>query len=404
MSKDSGGNYHQRLHALDLTTGAEQTGSPVQIQATYSIPNSGGKTATFDPEQYEERSGLLLLNGVVYLTWTSHCDSGAYQGWIMGYGESSLQQTTVLDVTPNGSEGAIWMAGDGPAADTSGNIYFLDANGTFDTPVNSSGLPPNADYGNAFIKLSTSGSALSVADYFAMSNTVSESNGDEDLGSGGVLLLPDLPDSMGNVWQLAVGAGKDSNIYVVNRDNMGKFNPSNDSAIYQEIDGALSGGIWSAPAYFNSVVYYGPQGNNLMAFPISNAKLATKPSSTSPSAFGYPGATPSISASGTSNGIVWAIENGNPATLHAYDATNLASELYNSNQAGSRDQFADNSNDKFVTPMIANGKVYVGTPNAVVVFGLLNQSTRLLHRHGGTQEHRAWLRLAKARVSSAPAL
>jgi Immunoglobulin domain len=408
MSKDSSGNYHQRLHALDITTGAELTGSPVQIEATYTIPGSGGKTTAFDPTQYEERSGLLLSNSVIYLSWTSHCDSGAYQGWIMGYNEPSLQQTTVLDVTPNGSEGAIWMAGDGPAADSSGNIYFLDANGTFDTPVNASGLPPNGDYGNAFIKLSSSGGALSVADYFAMSGTVNESNSDEDLGSGGVILLPDQTDSSGNVWQLAVGAGKDSNMYIVNRNNMGKFNASNDNAIYQEIDGVLGGGVWSVPAYFNGVVYYGPNGNNLMAFPISNAKLATTPSTKSPSSFGYPGATPSISANGTSNGIVWAIQNGSTGALHAYDAMNLANELYNSNQAGSRDQFSDNSNDKFVTPMIANGKVYVGTPNAVIVFGLLNQSTKLhpAHRPSGGSKGRgsgadAEARLAKSRVTGA---
>lgn len=377
MSKDSDGNYHQRLHALDLTTGAEQSGSPVQIQATYTIPGSGGSTTTFVPEQYEERAGLLLSNGVIYLTWTSHCDSGAYQGWIMGYNESSLQQTTVLNVTPTNGGGAIWMAGDGPAADSSGDIYFLDANGDFDTSLNASGFPSDGDYGNAFVKLSTAGGALAVADYFNMSTTVNESNNDEDLGSGGMILLPDQTDSNGNVWQLAVGAGKDSNMYIVNRNNMGKFNPNNDNAIYQELDGVLGGGVWSVPAYFNGVVYYGPNGNNLMAFPISNAKLATQPSSQSPSQFGYPGATPSISANGTLNGIAWAIENGSTGTLHAYDATNLANELYNSNQAGSRDQFADNSNDKFVTPMIANGKVYVGTPNAVVVFGLLNQTTKL---------------------------
>ena len=405
MSKDSGGNYHQRLHALDLTTGAEQSGSPVQIQATYTIPGSGGPAVPFNPEQYEERAALLLSNGAIYLSWTSHCDSGTYQGWMMGYNESSLQQTTVLNVTPTNGGGAIWMAGDGPAADSSGNIYFLDANGDFDTSLNASGFPSDGDYGNGFVKLSASGGALSVADYFNMSTTVNESNSDEDLGSGGVILLPNQTDSSGNVWQLAVGAGKDSNMYIVNRNNMGKFNPNNDNAIYQEIDGVLGGGVWSVPAYFNGVVYYGPNGNNLMAFPISNAKLATQPSSQSPSQFGYPGATPSISANGTSNGIVWAIQNGSTGTLYAYDATNLANELYNSNQAGSRDQFADNSNDKFVAPMIANGKVYVGTPNAVVVFGLLNQSAKLHRSHRprvhskGQAADNSQARLAKARVS-----
>jgi hypothetical protein len=367
MSLDNNGNYHQRLHALDLTTGAEISGSPVTVQATF--PTTSG-TTTFDPKQYKERAALLLLNGVIYTTWASHCDDGPYQGWIMGYNETTLAQSSVLDVTPNGSEGAIWMAGDGPAADSSGNIYFLDANGTFDDTLNGSGFPEHGDYGNAFIKISTAGNSLAVADYFTMFNTTSESNGDEDLGSGGEMLLPDLQDAQNNTWQLAVGAGKDGHIYVANRNLMGKFNTNNDSAIYQEIDSnGLGGGVWSMPAYFNSVVYYGAVGDHLRAFSIANAKLAAPASSLSSESFGYPGTTPSISANGTFSGIVWAVENNGGGVLHAYDATNLATELYNSNQApNNRDNFADN---KFITPMIANGKVYVGTPNGVAVFGLL---------------------------------
>jgi hypothetical protein len=366
MSKDSSGGYHQRLHALDLTTGAELEGGPVAIQATY--PSQTGQLS-FAPGQYAERAGLLLLSGTLYLGWTSHCDEDPYNGWIMAYGEPSLQQSSVLNLTPNGSEGSIWMAGAGLAADSSGNIYFLDANGTFDTTLNSSGFPAQGDFGNAFLKLTTGG-GLKVADYFTMHNTVAESDSDEDLGSGGVVVLPDLQDSTGAVHHLAVGAGKDSNIYVVNRDNMGKFNAASDSAVYQEIGGAISGGVWAMPAYFNNTVYYAAVGDTLKAFPIANALLATKAASASSASFGYPGATPSISANGSSNGIVWAVENGSTGVLHAYDATNLAHELYNSNQAGARDQFADN---KFITPMIANGKVYVGTPSGVAVFGLLPQ-------------------------------
>ncbi len=371
MSVDSGGNYHQRLHALDLTTGADRM-TPVDVQATY--PAAGGQT-TFAPHQYEERAALLALNGVIYTSWTSHCDDDPYTGWVIGYGESNLQQTSALDLTPNGSRGAIWMAGDGPAADSSGNIYLILGNGTFDTSLNGAGFPNSGDYGNAFVKLSTAQNSLSVADYFTMSNTVTESGNDTDFGSGGELLLPDMSDNDGVVHQLAVGAGKDTNLYVVNRDNLGKFNPANDSAIYQEIDGALPGGVWASPAYFNNTVYYGSVGEPLKAFPISNAKLATSASSQSATSFGYPGTTPSISANGTADGIVWAIENGSSAgVLHAYDASNLANELYNSNMAsGSRDTFATTVNDKFVTPLVANGKVYVGTPNAVVVFGLLGQ-------------------------------
>jgi hypothetical protein len=367
MSKSASGNYRQRLHALDLTTGAEQTGSPTTIQATF--PNSSGQV-TFDSGQYAERAGLLLLNGVIYLGWTSHCDQNPYTGWVMGYSESTLQQVSVINITPNGSEGSIWMSGAGLAADSSGFIYFLAANGTFDTTLNGSGFPTNGDYGNAFMKLSTSGNSLSVADYFTMHNTVSESSADQDLGSGGALVLPDMKDASGNTVHLAVGAGKDANIYVVNRDSMGKFNAANDSAIYQEIGAAVGGGVFALPAYFNGTVYYGGVSDSLKAFPVVNARLATAPSSRSAIVYAYPGATPSISANGSSNGIVWAVENGSTGVLHAYDATNLATELYNSDQAAAgRDQFSDN---KFITPMIANGKVYVGTPTGVIVFGQLH--------------------------------
>ena len=382
MSKDSGGNYHHRLHALDLTTGADRM-TAQQIQATYPGNGTGSSsgTQTFNPASYEERAALLLLNGAIFTTWTSHCDAPNYTSWVISYSESTLQQVSVLNMTANGTtqngqEGGIWNAGSGPSADAAGAVYFLIGNGTFDTTLDGSGFPKNRDFGNSFVKLSVAGNNLSVADYFAMDNpsggdAESEASADTDLGSGGAMLLPDLQDGQGNTQHLGVGAGKDGHVYIVDRDNMGKFVAS-DANIYQELRGALGGGIWSAPAYFNNSVYYGTAGSNLKAFNISSGKLATSASSSSPSAFGYPGATPSVSANGTSNGIVWAIQNGSTGTLHAYDATNLGTELYNSNQAsGSRDQFATNSNDKFVTPMIANGKIYVGTPNAVVVFGLL---------------------------------
>jgi len=368
MSKN-GSTYHQRLHALDLALGTELFGGPVDIQATYpgTGDNSSGGNVVFDPAQYKERSALLLLNGVIYTGWASHCDIRPYTGWIMGYNQSTLAQTSVLNVTPNGNEGAIWMAGAGLAADSSGNIYFLDANGDFDTTLSGSGFPSDGDYGNAFMKLSTS-SGLAVADYFEMDNEASENGSDTDLGSGGMIVLPDLSDGSGHTWHLAVGAGKDSNLYLVNRDNMGKFN-SGSNNIYQELGGALPGGVWAMPAYFNNTVYYGSVGSPIQAFTFTNAKLSTSATAQTPNSFGYPGATPSVSANGTSNGIVWAVENSNPAVLHAYNAANL-NELYNSNQAsGNRDQFG--SGNKFMTPMIVNGKVFVGTPNGVGVFGLL---------------------------------
>jgi len=374
MSKDGGGAYHQRIHALDVTTGAETNGSPTEISGTY--PGTGDSSSNgkvnFLPGQYAERVGLLLMNQTIYLGWTSHCDIRPYTGWIMGYSESTLQQSQIIDLTPNGSDGAIWMAGAGLAGDTSGNIYLLDANGTLDPTINAGGFPVSADYGNAIVKLSTANNSLIVADYFEPYNSIAESNVDTDLGSGGALLLPDLTDSNGVVHQLIVGAGKDKNIYVGDRDSLGKYNPANNSALYQEIPNALPNGVWSMPAYFNNTVYYGGVSDYLRAFSITNAKLGTTPSSESATTFGYPGATPSISSNGTSNGIVWALEStiGSTAVLHAYNATNLSKELYNSTQAaGSRDGFG--TGNKFLTPMIIHGKVYVGTPNGIAVFGLL---------------------------------
>jgi len=212
MSKDASGTYRQRLYKVSLTTG-QPLATAVEIAASYpgTGADSSGGYALFDPKQYKERSGLLLLNGVVYLAWGSHCDINPYTGWIMGYSAATLAQTSVIDVTPNGGEGAIWGAGAGLAADSIGSIYFLDANGTFDPTLDAQGFPTSGDYGNAFIKLSTSGNQLNVADYFTMYNTGDESDGDVDLGSGGALVLPDMTDANGRVRHLAIGAGKDSN-------------------------------------------------------------------------------------------------------------------------------------------------------------------------------------------------
>jgi hypothetical protein len=368
MSKNSSGTYFQRIHALDLTTGQELFGGPMNITATYpgTGDNSSGGSVIFDPKQYKERPGLLQISGTIYTTWSSHCDNRPYTSWVMAFSADSLAQTGVLNLVPNGSEGGIWMAGTAPAADSAGNLFFIIGNGTFDTTLNSSGFPANGNCGNCFVKLSTS-SGLKLADYFTPHNTVAESNADTDFGSGGGILMLDVTDSGGNTRHLAVGAGKDSIIYVVDRDAMGKFNASTDQ-IYQEISGQLGGGVFSMPAFFNNTVYYGAVGDALKAFPVTTAKLASAPSSQSTHHFGYPGTTPSVSANGTTNGIVWAIENSG-AVLYAYDVTDLTKELYNSNQAANnRDHFSGN---KFITPMVVNGKVYVGTATSVAVFGLL---------------------------------
>jgi hypothetical protein len=386
MSIDKSSNYHQRLHALDLTTGAELFNGPTEITA--SFPNAAG-TTTFDPGQYEERAALLLANGQIYTSWTSHCDAGPYSGWIIAFDRTTLARTAVLNVGPNSGAAvpdgtpfnmngpAIWMSGDGPGADAAGNIYLLTGNGLFETTQDSKGFPSLGDYGNSFLKLTSTATSLQVADYFAMSAEVTESAGDIDLGSGGEMLLPDLTDSSGNVKHLIVGAGKDSNIYLVDRDNMGKFNASSNN-IWQEVDGLLpgnppgiAGGVRASPAYFNGNVYYGDSGGTLKAFSVANARLSTTPTSQSAVVFGYPGASPVVSANGTTNAIVWAHENNTPAVLHAYDAANLTHELYNSNEAtGARDQFGPGN--KFIAPTVAGGKVFVGTTNTLAIFGLLH--------------------------------
>jgi outer membrane protein assembly factor BamB len=377
MSKDAAGTYHQRLHALDITTGAEISGSPTEVTA--SVPGTGDNSqagnVVFNPSQYAERAALLLLNGNVYTGWTSHCDVGLYTGWVMAYSETTLQQTQLLNLTPNGHMGSIWMSGNGLSADSSGNIYLLQANGTFDTTLDANGFPVSGDYGNAMLRLTANGK-LAVADYFESFNTVSESGQDLDLGSGGAVLLPDQTDANGAVHRLIVGAGKDKNIYLADRTNLGKFNPSTnpmDANIYQKITGQLAGLNYTTPAYFNNVLYYGADGDTLKAFPLTNAKMATTPSSRSVATFAHPGTTPAVSANGTQNGIVWAVESAlaNPAVLHAYDPTNLAHEFYNSNQAANgRDGFGNGN--KFITPLVINGKVYVGTQTGVAVFGLLS--------------------------------
>jgi hypothetical protein len=366
MSKNSSGMYFQRLHALNLSTGAELFGGPQNITATYpgTGANSSGGNVVFDPKQYKERPGLLQISGTIYTTWSSHCDAGPYTSWVMAFSADTLAQTSVLNLVPNGNDGGIWMAGAAPGADASGNIYFVVGNGDFDTTLNASNFPVNANCGNCFAKVSSG--TLTLLDYFTPLNTVSESDSDTDFGSGGPVLLPDMVDGNGVTRHLAVGAGKDANIYVVDRDNMGKFNSASDNN-YQTITGQI-GGVWSKPSYFNNTVYYGAVSDALKAFPVTNAKLAGTPTSQTTHTFGYPGTTPSISANGTANGIVWAIENSG-AILFAYDATNLTKELYDSNQAANnRDHFSGN---KFITPMVVNGKVYVGTPNSVAVFGLL---------------------------------
>jgi hypothetical protein len=375
MSKDSAGTYYQRLHALDLVTLADRI-TPVTVQATYPGTSYGaGGTVAFVPKQYTERGALLLTQGQIVTTWASHCDSGDYNSWVIAYSESTLAQTQVLNLTPNGNQGGIWDSA-GVAADSTGALYTLIGNGLFDTTLTSAGLPNKADYGNAAVKLSlTTGSdTLAVTDYFTMWDTTSESNGDVDLGSGSPLVLPDQTDSTGATQHLMLAAGKDTNLYLLDCDNLGKYhgNIASSDTIYQELDGALSSGVYSAPVYFNGSIYFANVGSTLKQYALTDARLPSTPTSQSSASFGFPGASPSISSNSYSNAIVWAVVNNtsSAAVLHAYNPANLAVEYYNSTQAaGNRDAFGNGN--RFVTPVIAYGQVFVGTPSGVAVFGLL---------------------------------
>lgn len=360
--------YIQRLHALDLVTLQERPSSPVVIQATYP-----GAAGAFVPANYKERGALLLQQGQIYTSWASHCDYPPYNSWIIAYNESSLAQTAVLDLTPNatgGDNGGIWDVA-GLAVDSTGAFYTLIGNGQFDTTLTGAGFPNQQDYGNTAVKLTQTGSTLTVSDYFATSNTVTQSQNDTDLGSGSPLLIADQVDAGGITRQLMLAVGKDASLYLLDRQDMGKFNV-NGNTIYQQINGALGGGSFSAPVYFNGSIYLAGVGTPLKQFKFAQALLPTSATSQSAASFSFPGTSASISANGTANGIVWAAESnaGSAAVLHAYNPANLAVEYYNSNQAANgRDSYGNGN--KFITPVVANGMVFVGTPNGVAVFGLL---------------------------------
>ncbi|HEY6456929.1 MAG TPA: hypothetical protein VIY90_16775 [Steroidobacteraceae bacterium] len=371
MSVDGSGNYYQRLHALDLATLADRVPAVlIQASSAGSGPNASNGVQTFSAKYYKERGALLAVQGQIYTVWASHCDNPQYNGWIMAYSESTLAQTAVLNYTPNGTQGAIWDVA-GLAADGAGTMYAMAGNGTFDSALDGSGFPGQSDYGNTVLKLTSSGGAIAVSDYFAASNTVAESADDVDLGSGSPMLLPDLTDASGMTRHLLIGAGKDGNVLLLDRDNLGKFNPNTNQA-YQILPGALPGRLFAAFAYFGGNVYVADDDGTLKAFTVTQAQLSSAPTSQSSTMFPHPGCSPAVSANGQNNAILWAVVSGPgaPAELHAYNPANLQQEYYNSTQApNSRDAFGDG--EKFITPVIANGKVFVGTPNGVAVFGVL---------------------------------
>ena len=360
----------QRLHALDITTGLEKFGGPVRIRASVSGTGDGGTTVVFNPLREGQRAGLVLQNGVVYIAWASHCDIGPYHGWVIAYDAQTLLRKTVWNSTPNGGLGGFWEAGSGIASDATNYLYVPTGNGTFDANV------PGKDYGDSIIKLGlTVKGKLRAFDYFTPYDQQYLNNTDLDLGSGGVLLLPDRPGT--KYPNLLVQAGKEGTVYVIDRTHMGHYSPINNNQIVQNIPGAV-GGMWAMPAFWNNHVYFGGAGDNLKMFNFdpSSGLLTTSPASNTLTFFGYPGPTPSISANGNTNGVVWAIQsdqysNGGSSILHAYDATNLATELYNSAQNPSRDNAGGAV--KFSVPTVINGKVYVGAVNQLSVYGLLGQ-------------------------------
>lgn len=351
------GAYIYRLHALSLVTGADVL-PPTVITAS---ANTNTGTLQFNPAIQMQRPALLLSGGTIYIGFGSNgCDTYAYHGWLLAYDEETLAPAGVFVTTPNGKQGAIWMAGGGPAVDANGTIYFSVANGTFDANTGGS------DYGDSFLQLSPASVGFTVQDYFTPYDQAKLAANDLDLGSGGVVLLPDQDTP--HTHEL-LGGGKEGTLYVVDRDSMGGFNPTSDSQIVQSLPGASSGELVSVPAYWNGNVYISGQGDYIKAFSLSNDMLSTQPTSQTTATGASPG-TVSISSNGTTNGILWGIPLNNPGTLNAFDATNLKSVFYTSAQApGLRDKLG--SVPKFVPPTIANGKVYIGGFNALNVYGLL---------------------------------
>jgi hypothetical protein len=343
----NGATIHQRLHALSLIDGSEKFSGPQEIAITLN-------GISFSPLSQNQRAGLALLNGVVYVAWGSHGDVGTYYGWIVGYDAATLAQVSAFNDDPGVGFGGIWMAGGAPAADSSNNLYVITGNGNFDGVTL---------FGDSFLKLSTPG--LTVLSFFAPSDQATLDSGDIDFGSGGATILIDQPS--GPVQRLAIGGGKEGTVFLLNRDSLGG-NTTNDAGAVQSF--SVGNRIFGTPAFWQNTLYLGPITDHVKSytFNASTGQFTTSPASQSPTTFGFPGSTPSISSQGTSNGIVWATEKGiGPSVLHAYDATNLGTELWNSANS-SADQAGQAV--KFTVPTVANGKVYVGTVGEISVYGL----------------------------------
>ena len=378
--------FHQRLHAIDLISGSEKFSAPVSISASVAGTGDGasGGVLQFNAQSEGQRPGLALLKSVatggslfdvVYISWASHEDAFPYHGWVIGYNAANVtQRLQIFNSTPNGGLGGIWMSGSAPAVDSSNNLYLATGNGSFDANTGGS------DFGDSVLRLTTSG-PLGVSDSFTPLNQANLSLNDTDFGSGGVVLLPDQATGLPH---LLVAGGKQGLMYLINRDNMGQFSMVADNVV-QEF--TADQGSWTTPAFWQNTLYIAGSGDhgscdllNSYAFTASTDLFATTAGSSSAHCFPFPGATPAVSSSGNSNGIVWAMDVGcyttaaspctGPAILFAFDAANLSNHLWDSSQAASnRDQAG--LAVKFATPTVANGKVYIGTRGELDVYGLL---------------------------------
>jgi hypothetical protein len=374
-TKENGAFYH-RLHALDMTSGAEKFGGPRIIQASYPGAAQDGNDGvlSFSSRFQLQRAALLLSKGKVFVAFASNADSGLYHGWVVAYDAVTMKQAGAWVSTPDGYQGGIWMSGCGISADADGNLYLSIANGPFDAY----GESPGVNYSDSIVKLKSSSHDLTLADFFTPFSQAKMARDDLDLGSSGVVLLPDQP---GPYPHLAIATGKNGHIYLLNRDSFGGYNAGvkGNPQLVQELSGRLRQQMGTV-AYWNGRLYFGagisPYNDSIKAFTIRNGMLSAAPASQSAAVYHLTRSTVSVSANGNDNGIVWAVHTDayydsrqGPAVLHAYDAKNLAHELYNSNQRLARDN--PGTAAKFTVPTIANGKVFVGTANQLSVYGLL---------------------------------
>ena len=349
-------SFYQRLHAIDLTTGNEKFGGPANITSSITFPGTGdgGLTVSFNARQQNQRPGLALVNGVVYVAWASHEDFAPYYGWVVGFTASTLAVTNILNVSPNVQYGGIWMGGGAPSADANNNLYLITGNAEFD------GTSGGNDYGDSFLQLS---GALTISSFFSPSDQANDAANDVDFGSGGAAVVLNL--ASGSLKHLVIGGGKDGTLYLLNGDNMGGLGDSNSRQHFN-----IGTGIFATGAFWNNNYYIAPINGPLISYSFNSSTnlFNTANPSQSSSSYGLRGATPSVSSSGSSNGIVWALDNSTyctryspgcgPAVLHAYDATTLSSDLWNSSMISTD---AAGNAVKFTVPTVANGKVYVGT-------------------------------------------